>query len=78
MKDCITWNDIHMKTSVASINIKHHLIRIILQPSGGEHGYPDPNYLKNLMEDLKVRGITEASILEHLRNHPDLRTRGRM
>merc|ERR1719323_456301 len=62
MRDCITWNDIHMKTS----------------PHGGEHGYPDPNYLKNLREDLKVRGITEAAILEHLNKHPQLRNNGRM
>ena len=48
------------------------------QPHGGEHGYPDPNYLKNLREDLNVRGITEAAILEHLNNHPKLRNNGRM
>jgi len=62
MSNTITWNDIHMKT----------------RPSGGQHGYPDPNYIMNLRDDLTVRGITEAAILEHMRKHPRLRTDGRM
>lgn len=62
MQNTITWNDIHMKT----------------QPSGGQHGYPDPNYLSNLRDDLSVRGITEAAISEHMARHPQLRTRGHM
>ena len=47
-------------------------------PQGGQHGFPDPNYMNNLKEDLKVRGITEAAILDHMRKHPNLRTNGRM
>ena len=62
MQNTITWNDIHMKT----------------QPSGGQHGYPDPNYLSNLRDDLSVRGITEAAISEHMAMHPQLRTRDHM
>jgi len=62
MSNTITWNDIHMKT----------------QPSGGQHGYPDPNYLTNLKDDLSVRGITEAAIVDHMSKHPGLRTRGHM
>ena len=64
MRNTITWNDIHMKTS----------------PRGGQqhHGYPDPDYLRNLREDLSVRGITEAAITSHLSNNPGLRTRGSM
>ena len=64
MKDTITWNDIHMKT----------------RPTGGQqnHGYPDPDYLRNLREDLSVRGITEAAITRHLATHPGLRTQGSM
>jgi len=64
MRNTITWNDIHMKTS----------------PRGGQqhHGYPDPDYLRNLREDLSVRGITEAAITTHLSSNPGLRTRGSM
>ena len=54
------------------------MISYHFQPSGGPHGFPDPSYLKNLFEDLNGFGITEASILEHKRNHPDLRARGRL
>ncbi|XP_034279253.1 E3 ubiquitin-protein ligase DTX3L [Pantherophis guttatus] len=41
--DVVTWNDIHHKTS----------------PHGGEKnfGYPDPNYLKRVREELKAKGI---------------------
>ena len=49
-------------------------------PRGGQqhHGYPDPDYLRNLREDLSVRGITEAAITTHLSSNPGLRTRGSM
>ncbi|KAM4627044.1 E3 ubiquitin-protein ligase DTX3L-like [Discoglossus pictus] len=42
-KDTVTWNDIHHKTS----------------PTGGTHifGYPDPDYLKRVREELKAKGI---------------------
>ena len=64
MQNTITWNDIHMKT----------------RPTGGQqnHGYPDPDYLRNLREDLNVRGITEAAITSHLGANPGLRTQGSM
>ncbi|KAL7991767.1 hypothetical protein Chor_016023 [Crotalus horridus] len=41
--DVVTWNDIHHKTSMY----------------GGEKGfgYPDPNYLKRVREELKAKGI---------------------
>lgn len=58
--NCVTWNDIHMKTNISS----------------SEHGYPDPQYLGNLAQDLAGFGITEAQIAQHMASHPDLRTRG--
>ena len=43
-KDVITWNDIHHKTS----------------RSGGisNYGYPDPNYLDRVTEDMEALGVT--------------------
>ncbi|XP_077176448.1 E3 ubiquitin-protein ligase DTX3L isoform X2 [Paroedura picta] len=43
MNDVVTWNDIHHKTSIC----------------GGPNrfGYPDPNYLKRVREELKAKGI---------------------
>ena len=58
--NCVTWNDIHMKTNICS----------------SEHGYPDPQYLANLAQDLAGFGITEAQIVEHMASHPHLRDRG--
>ncbi|KAF4093759.1 hypothetical protein AMELA_G00005590 [Ameiurus melas] len=42
-EDVVTWSDIHHKTST----------------SGGPecYGYPDPNYLKRVKEELKTKGI---------------------
>ncbi|XP_053509279.1 E3 ubiquitin-protein ligase DTX3L isoform X2 [Ictalurus furcatus] len=42
-EDVVTWSDIHHKTST----------------SGGPecYGYPDPNYLKRVKEELKAKGI---------------------
>ncbi len=40
----VTWNDIHHKTQ---------------NFPGGEYGFPDENYLDNVMEDLAKHGITE-------------------
>ncbi|CAH2304962.1 poly [ADP-ribose] polymerase 14-like [Pelobates cultripes] len=42
-KDCVTWNDIHHKTS----------------PHGGpsQFGYPDPDYLNRVRDELKAKGI---------------------
>lgn len=64
MQNTITWNDIHMKT----------------RPTGGQHnhGFPDPDYLRNLRDDLSMRGITEAAITSHLGANPGLRTQGSM
>ncbi|XP_030065038.1 E3 ubiquitin-protein ligase DTX3L [Microcaecilia unicolor] len=41
--DVITWNDIHHKTNISG------------GPSG--YGYPDPDYLKRVREELKAKGI---------------------
>ena len=79
MSNTITWNDIHMKTQVRK-SFLYNSINIIVnfQPSGGQHGYPDPNYLTNLKDDLSVRGITEAAVVDHMSKHPGLRTKGHM
>lgn len=45
--DVITWNDIHHKTS---------------RYGGPEkYGYPDPDYLKRVKEELKAKGITKPA-----------------
>jgi len=62
MDNCVTWNDIHLKTKV----------------SGGEHSYPDEQYLKNLAQDLAGFGITEAGISSHMGRHKGLRERGHL
>ncbi|XP_061413300.1 E3 ubiquitin-protein ligase DTX3L-like isoform X2 [Lethenteron reissneri] len=43
LQDCVTWNDIHHKTST----------------HGGpdSYGYPDRDYLKRVQEELKAKGI---------------------
>lgn len=41
----VVWNEIHHKTEMAS-NV-----------SG--HGYPDPNYLDNVLAELAAQGVTE-------------------
>ncbi|XP_063284765.1 E3 ubiquitin-protein ligase DTX3L [Pelobates fuscus] len=42
-KDCVTWNDIHHKTSTHG---------------GPSHfGYPDPDYLNRVRDELKAKGI---------------------
>jgi len=62
MDNCVTWNDIHLKTKV----------------TGGEHSYPDPNHLSNLFEDLAGFGITEGEVSAHMARNPDLRDRGQL
>lgn len=42
-KDAVTWNDIHHKTSMYG------------GPQG--YGYPDPDYLKRVKDELKAKGI---------------------
>ncbi|KAK3083968.1 hypothetical protein FSP39_006082 [Pinctada imbricata] len=46
--DTVTWNEIHHKTEFGS----NH--------SG--HGYPDPNYLDNVLMELAVQGVTENDL----------------
>uniref|UniRef100_UPI003590107A probable E3 ubiquitin-protein ligase DTX3 n=1 Tax=Myxine glutinosa TaxID=7769 RepID=UPI003590107A len=45
--DVVTWNDIHHKTSI----------------HGGPmlYGYPDPDYLKRVQEELRAKGIFKAA-----------------
>nr|CAB3240092.1 Deltex protein [Phallusia mammillata] len=45
--NCVTWNEIHHKTSM------YH---------NSAHGYPDPGYFTNVIEELKAQGVTEADI----------------
>ncbi|KAG8430906.1 hypothetical protein GDO86_019770, partial [Hymenochirus boettgeri] len=40
-ENTVTWNDIHHKTSMFS----------------GSFGYPDPDYLKRVRDELKAKGI---------------------
>ena len=44
--DTVVWNEIHHKTESSS----NH--------SG--HGYPDPNYLDNVLMELSLQGVTES------------------
>jgi len=60
--NCVTWNDIHLKTKT----------------SGGEHSYPDEQYLSNLAQDLAGFGLTEAEISSHMGRHPSLRQDGQL
>ncbi|XP_061103751.1 probable E3 ubiquitin-protein ligase DTX2 isoform X2 [Conger conger] len=46
--DTVVWNEIHHKTEMMS-NI-----------SG--HGYPDPNYLDNVLSELAAQGVTEECL----------------
>jgi len=62
LDNCITWNDIHLKTKLSS----------------SEHGYPDPQHLSNLAVDLANHGVTQAAISSHMRQHSDLRQRGHL
>ncbi|XP_065054512.1 probable E3 ubiquitin-protein ligase DTX2 isoform X2 [Rhopilema esculentum] len=42
-KDAVVWNEIHHKTEAFS--------------NSSGHGYPDPNYLDNVLEELKLQGV---------------------
>ncbi|XP_076149962.1 E3 ubiquitin-protein ligase DTX4 isoform X2 [Alosa pseudoharengus] len=46
--DTVIWNEVHHKTEFGS-NLTGH-------------GYPDPGYLDNVLEELKAQGITEDEI----------------
>jgi len=45
----VTWNEIHHKTEWGS--------------NRTGHGYPDPNYLENVLNELAIQGVTEDYIL---------------
>ncbi|KAK0070199.1 E3 ubiquitin-protein ligase DTX3 [Biomphalaria pfeifferi] len=47
LEDKITWNDIHHKTAL----------------DGGSYGYPDPSYLKRVLQELKGKGVTFESVI---------------
>ncbi|XP_052802499.1 E3 ubiquitin-protein ligase DTX1-like [Mya arenaria] len=46
----VTWNEIHHKTE--------------LHGNHGEHGFPDPKYLDNLLAELAVHGVTESDLAD--------------
>lgn len=48
MDNAVIWNEIHHKTSP--------------RDNRGGHGYPDPKYLDNVIEELKQHGVTEEDI----------------
>ncbi|XP_034276183.1 E3 ubiquitin-protein ligase DTX4 [Pantherophis guttatus] len=48
--DTVIWNEIHHKTEFGS-NLTGH-------------GYPDPNYLDNVLTELTAQGITEESVMQ--------------
>ncbi|XP_042881862.1 probable E3 ubiquitin-protein ligase DTX2 isoform X2 [Penaeus japonicus] len=48
MQDAVTWNEIHHKTEWNN--------------SSG-HGYPDPNYLDNILIELAAHGVTETTLV---------------
>ncbi|MGH0186392.1 UNVERIFIED_CONTAM: hypothetical protein FKN15_021076 [Acipenser sinensis] len=48
--DTVIWNEVHHKTEFGS-NLTGH-------------GFPDPNYLDNVLAELSTQGITEESIQE--------------
>jgi len=42
--DTVVWNEIHHKTEIQNIH---------------GHGYPDPNYLDNVISELAAQGVSE-------------------
>ena len=46
-QDTVVWNEIHHKTEFGS--------------NSTGHGYPDPNYVDNVLAELAAQGITEDS-----------------
>lgn len=44
--DTVVWNEIHHKTELSNYN---------------GHGYPDPNYLDNVLMELAAQGVSEDS-----------------
>lgn len=45
-EDVVTWNEIHHKTEAGA--------------SHNGHGYPDPDYLNNCLEELAAHGVTDT------------------
>lgn len=43
--DTVVWNEIHHKTE--------------MDCNATGHGYPDPNYLQNVLAELAAQGVTE-------------------
>lgn len=54
MQNVVTWNEIHHKTE--------------FQARSG-HGYPDPNYLDNVLMELSLHGVTDADENSSLKNN---------
>lgn len=48
IQDAVTWNEIHHKTEWTNAT---------------GHGYPDPNYLDNVLTELAVQGVTESTLV---------------
>jgi len=46
LDNCVIWNDIHHKTSLAR---------------NDAHGYPDPGYLDRVIDELKNKGVTAGT-----------------
>ncbi|XP_069981793.1 probable E3 ubiquitin-protein ligase DTX2 isoform X2 [Penaeus vannamei] len=47
-QDAVTWNEIHHKTE---------------WNNNTGHGYPDPNYLDNILRELAAHGVTETTLV---------------
>ncbi|EPB70481.1 hypothetical protein ANCCEY_10414, partial [Ancylostoma ceylanicum] len=51
-RNTVVWNNIHHKTSIGGGPLKY--------------GYPDPDYLSRVKEDLAAMGITEDMLPEEM------------
>lgn len=51
-EDVVTWNEIHHKTEPGQSNIGH--------------GYPDPGYLDNCLQELAAHGVTDDCLYQEL------------
>ncbi|XP_064079837.1 protein deltex-like [Macrobrachium nipponense] len=48
IQDAVTWNEIHHKTEWTNAT---------------GHGYPDPNYLDNVLRELAIQGVSESTLV---------------
>ncbi|XP_068238085.1 E3 ubiquitin-protein ligase DTX4 [Palaemon carinicauda] len=48
IQDAVTWNEIHHKTEWSNAT---------------GHGYPDPNYLDNVLMELAIQGVSETTLV---------------